>query len=72
MADTLLERTAKAVYRADLAPKTTDWSHLSKQEQLRYETMAAAALSIALNDPLPYPDLSMADIEPADFGVQTR
>lgn len=69
MTESLLERTAKAVYRADLAPKSTDWSHLEKGEQRRYEVMAAAALSIALSEPV-YPDLSLADIEPAGEPVQ--
>lgn len=61
MADSLLTRTAKAMYRADLAPKTDDWSHLPKQDQRRYEVMAAAALSIALREDVEYPDLSLAD-----------
>jgi hypothetical protein len=61
--ETLLEKTAKAIYRADLAPKRVDWSHLSKAEQRRYEVMAAAALAVALREPV-YPDLSLAE-EPA-------
>ena len=62
--DSLLEKTSKAIYRADSAPKRDDWSHLPKQEQLRYQVMAAAALSIVLSEPLEYPDLSLADIAP--------
>lgn len=58
--DSLLLKTAKAIYRGDLAPKQSDWSHLPKDEQRRYEAMAAAALSIALSEPV-YPDLSLAD-----------
>lgn len=69
MPDTLLLKTAKSIYRADLAPKRDDWSHLSVQEQSRYEVMAAAALSIALREPV-YPDLSLA--EPAAEPAQTR
>lgn len=61
--DSLLEKTSKAIYRADTAPKHDDWSHLDKDEQLRYQSMAAAALSIALSAPV-YPDLSLADIVP--------
>lgn len=61
MTDSLLTRTAKAVYRADQAPKQTDWSHLTKNDQRRYEVMAAAALSIALSESVDYPDLSLAD-----------
>lgn len=62
--DSLLEKTSKAMYRADLAPKTVDWSHLSKEVQRRYEVMAAAALAVALREPV-YPDLSLADLEAA-------
>lgn len=58
--DSLLLKTSKAMYRADLAPKTNDWSHLPKNEQRRYEVMAAAALSIALREPV-YPDLSSVE-----------
>ncbi len=68
--DSLLLKTAKACYRADLAPKTDDWSHLPKTEQRRYEVIAAAALSVALREP-PYPDLSLGEIEPAVEAVQT-
>ena len=60
--DSLLEKTSKAMYRADLAPKKDDWSHLPKMEKKRYEVMAAAALSIALSEPV-YPDLSLAEPE---------
>lgn len=63
MQESLLLRTAKACYRADTAPKKTDWSHLTKDEQRRYEVIAAAALSLALSEPI-YPDLSMADLVP--------
>lgn len=59
--DTLLARVAKAIYRADQAPKITDWSHLPKPEQRRYESMAAAALSVALTESVDYPDLSLAE-----------
>jgi hypothetical protein len=52
MADSLLLRTAKAMFRADEAPKQGDWSSLPKPEQRRYEVMAAAALSIALREPV--------------------
>jgi hypothetical protein len=52
MADSLLLRCARACYRADEAPKKTDWSHLTRQEQRRYEVIAAAALSIALSEPV--------------------
>jgi hypothetical protein len=62
--DTLLERTSKAMYRADLAPKYVDWSNLSKEQQRRYEVMAAAALAVALREPV-YPDLSSAETQPA-------
>ena len=69
MSDSLLMKTSKAIYRADLAPKTDDWSHLPKTEQRRYEVMAAAALSVALREPA-YPDLSL--VETAPEPVQTR
>jgi hypothetical protein len=59
MVDTLLLKTSKAIYRADLAPKQTDWSHLPKADQRRYEVMAAAALSVALSEEVQYPDLSL-------------
>jgi hypothetical protein len=68
--DSLLTKTSKAMYRADLAPKTEDWSHLPPQEKRRYEVMAAAALSVALREPA-YPDLSLADVETAAEPVQT-
>lgn len=68
--DSLLAKTAKSIYRADLAPKKTDWSHLSRDDQQRYEVMAAAALAVALSEPV-YPDLSLADLEPAGEPVQT-
>jgi len=71
MIDSLLLKTAKSMYRADLAPKTVDWSHLPQVEQRRYEVMAAAALSIALREP-GYPDLSQADAEPAPEPVKAK
>jgi hypothetical protein len=59
MSDTLLQRTAKALYRADEAPKSTDWSHLPRPTQRRYEVMAAASLSVLLSEKVEYPDLSL-------------
>jgi hypothetical protein len=65
MSDSLLTKTSKAIYRADLAPKKTDWSHIGPSEQRRYEVMAAAALSVALTEDVEYPDLSLAETQPA-------
>lgn len=49
MADVILLRVAKAIRRADIAPKIGgDWDSAPKAEQRRYETMAAAALSVTL------------------------
>ncbi len=48
MSDTILVKTAKAIYRADEAPKVTNYDSLPKDDQRRYEVMAAAALSVAL------------------------
>jgi hypothetical protein len=59
MADQLLIKTAKAVYRSDTAPSKGDWGSLPEAEKRRYETMAAAALSIALREPLSDFDLNM-------------
>jgi hypothetical protein len=71
VSDSLLEKASKAIYRADLAPKRDDWSHLPKAEQRRYEVMAAAALSIALREPV-YPDLSLADADPHGERVEAN
>lgn len=48
MSDPILIRVAKAIYRADEAPKLVDYGSLSPDDKRRYEVMAAAALSVAL------------------------
>jgi hypothetical protein len=49
MSEPIVVKTAKAIYRADLAPrKVASWDSLSRVQQRRYESMAAAALSVAL------------------------
>lgn len=57
MADSLLLKTAKSIFRADEAPKQGDWSSLPKAEQRRYEKMAAAALAVAFREPVSLEEL---------------
>ena len=52
MADSLLLRTAKAIYRVDDVAKKVDWGSLSKADQRRYEALSAAALGVALREPV--------------------
>lgn len=66
MADSLLLRTAKSIYRADEAPKNGDWSHLPKTEQRRYEKMAAAALAVAFREPITAEELADEAAQLAD------
>lgn len=52
-AQELLRRTATAIYRADSAIKRScDFETLPRADQLRYQQMAAAALSVALREPV--------------------
>lgn len=60
MAEPILIRTAKSMYRADKAPaavKKTDYDSLPLETRRNYEVMAAAALSIALREPIDVLDL---------------
>lgn len=65
MSDSLLLKCAKAIYRADEAPKRGDWSSLPKVEQRRYEVMAAAALSIAYREPIYELDFEPVESSPS-------
>lgn len=60
MAEPVLLRTAKAMYRADTLTSKSDWGSLDKAEQRRYENLAAAALSVILREPISDIELSLS------------
>lgn len=51
---TLIERTARQMYREDPAVRgeRVDWASLSPEQQLRYNKMARAAVTIILREPV--------------------
>lgn len=56
MSDTLLIRTARAIYLADAAlhgrKQASEYTYLTKGERHRYEELAAAALTVAYLEPV--------------------
>lgn len=59
MSDTLLIRTARAIYLADSSlhgrREVAEFAYLNKGERTRYEQLAIAALTVAFREPVDEP-----------------